>query len=123
SRDIRPVTILWQCRPIPVQLDLKAYTILIQAGNINDLLANAPDARNAIKNQINSHHELNGRSVGFAVVYCGAPTDNEIVQARQIAGKVYSILQEMRDRHENAAFQRISTYYNPLFTLGDAADA
>ena len=114
SRDARPVTIRWQCTAPVIRLDFhyKEFTLNV---DYQGLLSNSQSAINDVKNQVRNQPVLQGRNVGLAIVYDGAPTDGDVSQALAVAQKVYSILGQLGQ--ENFAFQR-SSYYNPLFVLG-----
>lgn len=80
------------------------------------LLSDSPQAINDLERKVMSVPFLHNRSVGLAVVYGGAPTDNDIGQAQSIARKVYGVLGMLG--HQSSVFQRAS-YYEPIFHLGN----
>lgn len=102
--------------PTPQRLDFKYHRISLQNVDYNGLLANSQSAINTVEQMIRSQPSLQGQSVGLAIVYGGAPTDNDISQAYAIADKVRGILQTLGQ--QGFAFQRAS-YYDPLYRLGD----
>lgn len=114
SRNARPITIKWQCTAPVIRLDFhyKEFTINV---DYQGLLNNSQSAINNVKSQLRSQSVLQGRNVGLAIVYDGAPSDGNISQALAVAQKVYGVLAKLGQ--ENFAFQR-SSYYNPLFVLG-----
>lgn len=118
QQGVIPATVSWTCTPRPVRLEsnYKQFTVTIQ--DINGLLNHSTQSINDIEQQIRNQPILQGRSVGLAVVYGGAPTTNDISQAHQIATNVYGILGMLGQK--GFAFDRAS-YFDPLFLLeGDA---
>jgi serine/threonine protein kinase len=116
SRGATPVRILWQCTPPQERLDFKYRKIVLQNVDYNGLLNGSSQAISDLKHGIESQSILKGNSIGLAIVYGGAPTDNDIPQAFEIARKVISISQGLVKDHFYA-FQRAS-YYDPLYALG-----
>ncbi len=117
SRGAAPVTITWQCKAPPppeVRLDFNYQEFTLNV-DYNGLLNNSPSAINDVKNQVKSQGILQGRSVGIAIVYGGAPGVGNIPEAQTISQKIYSILGDLGK--ENFAFQRAS-YYTELYSLG-----
>lgn len=116
SRGAIPARILWQCTPPQERLDFSYRKIILQNVDYNGLLNGSSQAIDNLKHSIEGQSILKGKSVGLAVVYGGAPTDNDIPQAYQIAGKAISISQGLV--HDGfSAFQRAS-YFGPLYSLG-----
>ncbi len=79
------------------------------------LLSGSQSARNAVVQQVEAQSFLQGRKAGLAIVYGGAPNDNQIVRAEDIANKVYDILHGLGKQNET--FTYISRY-DPLYLLG-----
>ncbi|SRR6266567_963304 len=115
SREAIPVRILWQCTLPLERLNFNFRKILLNV-DYNGLLSNSSQAINNLKHSIEGQSFLKGKSVGLAIVYGGAPTDNDIQQAYKIGSKVISISQGLVN-DGFPAFQRAS-YYGPLYTLG-----
>ena len=118
SRGTIPVRVLWQCTPPQERLDFKYQQIKVPNVDYNGLLQNSPSAINYIKNFLKGQTILRHRSVGLAIVYGGAPTDNDITQADAIALKVINISQSLVN-DGFPAFKRAS-YYVPLYSLDTA---
>jgi hypothetical protein len=120
SRGARPVIIAWRCTPPPASLDFNPQTFTLTIHDIPGLLNN-PSTQSSIddiKGQVKSQPFLNGRRVGLAVVRGGTLNDDGINQAKQVAGRIYLILQKLGQ--DNFAFQN-SAYYSqgdPLYDLG-----
>lgn len=114
SRGALPVTIRWQCTAPGIRLE-KNHRVFQITVDPQGLLSGSQSAINSVKNQVRRQSFLQNRSVGLAVVYDGAPGDNDIGQALTVSGKIYAILAQLGQ--ENFAFQRAS-YYDPLFVLG-----
>lgn len=109
---IQPVTVGWQCTPPIKRLSLVDHPITLTV-DYQGLLKDVPAAITDTQNQIRDKSILRGQSVGFAIVYDGAPNDGDISQAYQVDAKIYALLQKM-----GGAFQDASFYTdNPLFTL------
>jgi hypothetical protein len=115
SRGAHPVMIPWRCTPPPEQLDFTPQTINLTINNVNGLLSNDSNTIGDIEQQVKNKSFLQGRSVGLAIAYGGAPTDSDIPQAKQIAGQIYLILKMLGQ--DNFAFQH-SAYYSNLYNLG-----
>jgi len=118
SRGANPVTILWHCVPAQERLDFKYQQFNLTIHDVNGLLNGSQSATNDVVQQIRGQRVLQGGSVGLAIVYAGAPGDNDIGQAQNVAKKVYAILAMLG--RQGFAFQR-SSYYVPLYFLGDSA--
>lgn len=113
---VQPITVGWQCDTPRKRLDFNLHRIKLTVDYLG-LLANNQGAINDVENQLKHQSVLQGQSVGFAIVYDGAPTDNAIAQADQVDAKVYGILTSLGK--QGFAFQDASFYSdNPLFTLG-----
>lgn len=113
---IQPVAVAWHCDTPFTRLDFKRHRIILTV-DYQGLLANKQGAINNVENQLRGQSVLQGQSVGFAIVYDGAPTDNDIGQADQVDAKIYGILDDLGK--QGFAFQHASFYNdNPLFTLG-----
>ncbi len=102
--------------PSEPRLDFNPVTIPFKGIDYNGLLSNNPQAVNDFKDRMRQQSVLQGRSVGLALVYAGAPSDNDIKQAYSIADKIYAILKELGQ--QGFAFQR-SSYYSHLYVLGE----
>lgn len=118
SRGAIPARILWQCTPPQERLDFKYQQIKVPNVDYIGLLQNSPSAINYIKSFLKGQAILQHRSVGLAIVYGGAPTDNDITRADNIAAKVINISQGLVN-DGFLAFKRAS-YYGPLYALGTA---
>lgn len=117
SRGATPVTVIWQCTPPPppeVRLNFNYQEIILNVDS-KGLLNNSSTAINNVENQIRSQSILQGQSVGIAIAYDGAPTDNDIPSAQAVDQKIYGILAQLG--RQNFVFQRAS-YYTNLFVLG-----
>jgi hypothetical protein len=79
------------------------------------LLNGSLSARNAVTQQVEAQSFLLKRRAGLAIVYGGAPNDSQIVEAENIADKVYDILHDL-GKHDRT-FTNISRY-DPLYLLG-----
>ena len=103
------------------RLDFNPQRIVLTGIDYNGLLNGSQQAIDDVKQKLRSQSVLQGRSVGLAIVYDGAPSDGDIQQADRVDGKIYDILKGLGG--ENFAFQR-SSYYDqdPLYTLGDTPD-
>ena len=116
--DPKPVTVSWRCKAPPppiVRLNTTPQTITLNNVDWNGLLNNSQSAVNNVENQIRNHIS-SGSSVGFAIVYDGAPNDNEIGTADSVDGKVYDALRDLGS--QGFAFQNASYYdQSPLFML------
>ncbi len=114
-----PVNVIWHCVPPqqkPERLDFNYQTFNLTIQNANTFLTgNSLDSD--VKQQIMKQPILREKSVGLAVVYGGAPDVNTIPQAQQVASKVYSLLGSLTQTGFTT-FQR-SSYYKPLYTLGN----
>jgi hypothetical protein len=115
SRGAIPVRILWQCTPPQERLDFSYRKIILQNVDYNGLLSDSPQAIGNLKHGIEGQSILKNKSVGLAIMYGGAPDDNYIQQAYQIAGKAISVSQSLV-KDGFLAFQRAS-YYGPLYSL------
>ena len=113
SRGAAPVAVTWKCTAPIVRLNLHAIKFNITV-DPTGLLNNSQSAINSVKSQVRGQKFLQGRSVGLAIVYDGAPTDNDISTAQAVANEVYNILGQLGQ--EGFAFQKAS-YYAPLFNL------
>ena len=109
-----PVRVLWQCQE---RLEFSYRQIILQNVDYNGLLNGSSQAIGNLKHVIEGQSILKGNSVGLAIVYGGAPTDNDIGQAHKIGEKVISILQGLVN-DGFPAFQRAS-YYGPLHVFGN----
>lgn len=99
--------------PLPrLELNRNRITISIDA---NGILQNAPEAIANVKQQIRAQRSLYKRSIGFVIIYGGAPDVGQVDTALQIASNCYVILRSMRK--EGNTFSRAS-YYDPLYVLG-----
>jgi hypothetical protein len=84
--------------------------------DVNGLLNDSSSAINDVELQIKKVPSLQGRDVGLAIIYGGAPTDSYIGQAQSISQKIYSILPDLGQK--GFAFSKAS-YYVPLYILGN----
>jgi hypothetical protein len=111
-----PVNVRLLCTAHQERLNFNDETFTLNVNNINALLNNDNTQINDIKQQIQNTTLLRGKSVGFAVVYDGAPTDNDTGMAKKVAGKIYTILPTI-PKTSNCDFSR-SSFYVPLYNLG-----
>jgi len=110
------VRIPWQCKAKPIRLDTRAHRLTLTNVDFNGLLNNSPSAINGLEQQIRRLIPPKS-SVGFAIVYDGAPTTNDIGTADSIDAKVYQALRDLGNH--GFAFQNASYYdNNALYTLG-----
>ncbi len=113
---VQPVSVSWQCNTPVKRLDFNLHRIHLTV-DYQGLLANSQGAINSVENQLKNQSVLQGQSVGFAIVYDGAPTDGDIGQADAVDQKIYTILANLGK--QGFAFQDASFYNgNPLFILG-----
>jgi hypothetical protein len=118
ANDVPPLMVNWTCKLPPEKLRISPTTFNITI-DPTGLLSNSSAAINDAKQQILAQNYQPG-SVGLAIVYGGAPTDNDIVQAQSIADEVYSILTTL-GKQPNSAFRR-ATHYKSLYNLGPQPD-
>lgn len=115
SRGTLPVKVLWQCTPRQQRLDFNYQQIILTNIDYEGLLNGSSQAINTLKEGIERQAVLKGKSVGLAIVYGGAPQDNDIPTAVQIGRKVISVLKDLVNSGFHS-FQR-SSYYGPLHAL------
>jgi hypothetical protein len=115
SRGATPVVVSWRCVPAPDRLDFHYKQFNVTINDVNVLLNGTPEAVASIENQIRAQPVLQGRHVGLALVYGGAPTVNDAGTGSAIAGKIYSIMQHMASTFEPL---KNASYYDTLFLLG-----
>jgi hypothetical protein len=112
-----PVIVAWHCTPPkikPERLDFNYKSFKLTVSDVNAFLSGS-SLDNDIKQQIESTPILQGKSVGLAIVYGGAPDSGSVSQAQAIATKIYSILGNLGQNGFHV-FDR-SSFYVPLFTL------
>ncbi len=114
-----PVIVSFHCIPpkiTPERLDFSYRSFTLNINDVNAFLSgNSQDSN--IKQQIENTAILQGKSVGLAIVYGGAPDVGSIAQAQQVAQKIYRLLGTLnQDRFH--VFDR-SSFYVPLYTLGN----
>ena len=97
------------------RLDFNPQPIQLKGVNWNGLLNDSSQAINDFKGMVESQSILKGRRVGLTLVSGGAPTDNDIPQAQNIADKVISILEDL-GKQGFPPFKDAS-YYKPLYRL------
>lgn len=114
-----PVIVSFHCIPPqikPERLNFAYQTFTLNIKDVNAFLSgNSQD--NDIKQQIKNTAVLQGKSVGLAIVYGGAPDVGSISQAQQVAQKIYGILRTI-NQDGFTVFNR-SSFYVPLYTLGN----
>ena len=113
-----PVIVAWHCLPPkikPERLDFNYKTFPLTVSDVNALLGGTSQD-NDIKHQIEKTSILQGKSVGLAIVYDGAPDAGSVSQAQAVATKIYGILGNLSQDGFHV-FDR-SSFYVPLFTLG-----
>ncbi len=105
--------------PTPIaHLEQKFHRFMINV-DANGLLNGSQSATHAVVQQVTAQSFLQGRRVGLAIIYGGAPNDSQIGRAENIANKVYDILHDLGKR--NTTFTNISRY-DPLYLLGGNSD-
>jgi hypothetical protein len=119
SRGATPVTVLWKCTPSSLRLETspRRYTLIVH--NLSALLSSSSQNQDIINQVLKQLPQ--GRRVGLVIAYGGAPDDSGIAQAKQIAAKIYTILQQLARSPKGAAFQNASYYvsaYGNLYNLG-----
>ena len=115
-----PVIVSWHCVPPhakPERLDFNYKSFIITVNDVNAFLRGSSQDEN-IRQQIVNTAILQGKSVGLAIVYGGAPDSGSIPQAQNVSKKIYSILGNLGQNGFHV-FDR-SSYYVPLYTLGKA---
>ena len=86
----------------------------------NGLLNNSQSAINDVKQQVRQQmSRYKTRRAGFVLAYGGAPTDNDIPTAIQVASKVENILKTFEQ--ENFVFIK-TVYHDPYHDLGVSSD-
>lgn len=100
--------------PLP-RLELKAHRFIYTNIDYQGLLNNSPSAINDLEQRLRKEPVLQGRSVGLAVAYGGAPGDSTIQQALNISQKVYGVLAALGK--QGFAFTRAS-FYDDLYVFG-----
>jgi hypothetical protein len=114
SMNVKPVISLTPT-PIPLpRLELKQTRIQLSI-DASGVLQNTSGAINNVKQQMRRQAFLRRRSVGFVIVYGGAPDVNLIGTALTLSQKIYNILKTLG--REWSVFSRAS-YYSPLYLLG-----
>jgi hypothetical protein len=122
SRRASPVILSWHCTPTPKpaeHLDFTYRQFALNVKDVNALLTSSPNAVNDIQNQVTGETLLQGRRVGLAIVYGGAPTVGDITTAQSIAQKIYSILGGMGGSFPPL---RNASYYDSLYLLGGSSN-
>lgn len=109
------IMVPWKCAAKPVRLDTTPHPLKLTV-DYQGLLNNSQTAINNAENQIRAQI-TSGSRVGFAIVYDGAPTDNETGVADEVDAKIYGVLRDLGNK--GFAF-RDASYYDssPLFNLG-----
>jgi hypothetical protein len=111
------VTVATTPTPTPEpRLDFNFHRIRSDSVDFAGILANKPSAVQALEQFINSQTIIHNRSVGLALVYDGAPTDNDIGDAQNIAQAVINNVLKVMGR-KGGPFQRAS-YYTPIYLFG-----
>ena len=101
--------------PKPIsRLELQYHRLTLSIDS-SGIINNSQTAINGVKQRLLSQSFLQGREVGLAIIYDGAPSDADINRAEAISGKMYDILHQLGQ--EGFAFSRAS-YYDPLYILG-----
>jgi hypothetical protein len=114
----QPVIVSWRCIPPvvePERLDLKYQSFTLKIKDINAFL-NSSSQDSDIKQQVKDTALLQGKRVGIAIVYGGAPDTGFIEQAKKISGKVYRLLGDI-NQGDFHVFGK-SAFYEELYTLG-----
>lgn len=106
-----PAVVSFRCKQ---RLDFTHQSFTLTLNDVNAFL-NGNSQDDDVKQQIQSQPILQGRSVGLAIVYGGAPDTGSIGQAQRVASKVYRLLGDLGKT--DPVFQQAS-YYVPLYTLG-----
>jgi hypothetical protein len=118
SRKASPVIVSWHCTKAAERLDFAPRRFQLSV-DPNGLLNNSQGAIDDVKRQVGQVSFLNGRSVGLAVVYAGAPDQTATSQAANVSDKVYTVLKSLGQN--GGPFQRASYYYD-LYHLGNATN-
>ncbi len=113
-----PLTVDWRCKLPREQLESAPRSFFVTVNSVDGLLNNSSSTIDDLKQQIRSQSFLRPGNVGIAIVYGGAPTDNDIQQALTISAKVYLILTSL-GQEPGSAFQRATNYNRSLYNLGD----
>ncbi len=117
-----PVIVAFHCIPPqikPERLDFHYKSFTLNINDVNAFLSGSSQD-NDIKQQVKNTSILQGKSVGLAIVYGGAPDVGSISQAQQVAQKIYSILGTI-NQDGFTVFDR-SSFYVPLYTLGNSSN-
>jgi hypothetical protein len=112
-----PVIVSWHCIPPkikPERLDFNYKSFTITVNDVNAFLSGSSQDED-IKQQIMNTAILQGKSVGLAIAYDGAPDTGYIGQAQQVSQKIYSILGNLSQDGFHV-FDR-SSFYVPLYVL------
>jgi hypothetical protein len=100
--------------PLP-RLEIKPYRFTYENIDFQGLLNNSPSAINDLEQRLRSEPILQGRRVGLAVAYGGAPDDSTIRQALNIAQTVYGVLAKLGKT--DPVFAQ-TVVYDPLYIFG-----
>lgn len=104
--------------PAP-RLELAKHRVTLPNIDTAGLLNDTQSAITDLQNQVKSQSFLNQRTVGLVIVYGGAPDDTQIARAQNVSNKVMDALRSLG--RTDAGFARTS-YYDPLYTLGNGVD-
>jgi hypothetical protein len=115
SRNAMPVSVLWECTPLPERLEKESAGFKLNVSDVQGLLKDSPVVIADLEQQLRGEPKLKGRSVGLAIVAGGTPDVNSSSTAQQVAGKIYQIMRNLGKA--GFVFQR-SSYYTNLFKLG-----
>lgn len=115
-----PLVVQIKCTPPKERLDFAFQTIPLTVKDADALRHEDPTQVNDIKQQLANTRTLQGRKVGLAVAYGGAPTTNDIADAQGVAREIYKILNSFQNNN-TSAFSR-SSFYVPLYNLSTPKD-
>lgn len=117
SKGAIPLSVFWNCTPPPTRLDYNYQKFYLTIHDLQGLLAGTSSAFADIEQQVRSQSILANQSVGLAIVYGGATSDQDISQAQQVAGQIYKVLNTLGQ--DGFVFQNAS-YYGNLYALNEA---
>ena len=114
SRGALPVTVLWKCTPLIVRLSSDPQTCQLTVQDVNALQNGSSQDEN-IRGQLLKCFV--GSQVALAIVYDGAPTQNDISRAKDIGKRIYGIMRTLNS--QGKPFERASYYgEGGLYNLG-----
>jgi hypothetical protein len=108
--------------PTPIQRILESTycKLSLNLDDPNRFMNDKQYAINTLEPQITGQSVLQHRQVGLAIAYGGANSSIDITIAQSIANQVYEVL---RDLGNKGSVFKITSYYGPLYNLGDSPNA